>query len=79
MAAKCCKTCIHSRWTLTPNGRIAYEPGKCVVEVADIVLPECSRCDVPKQPSRSPIWKQHGEHCPLWSENTGKPIGEGTT
>ena len=78
--AKTCKTCKWSRWHLTATGRIVKQSsGKCVVEVPVPVLPLSVTQDWGFTPvfHRSKVGKEWSD-CPLWEENTGKPIAEGT-
>ncbi len=72
-AKKCCKTCKHSRWQLTPTGRIKLQmAGECVAEFVEPILPSCI---VRPTYHRVYVWPDRGEECPLWAENTGKPKG----
>lgn len=80
---KSCKTCKHSRWWLTPSGRISRNSaGKCVVPLlVTPLLPTCvtKHYSYPREPfPRSGIVPDDGADCPLWEENTGKPISETT-
>ncbi len=79
---KSCKTCRHSRWRLTPSGRIQKDKfGRCVVPLPVLpAMPICITkysCYTGTFP-RSRINADEGADCPLWEENTGKPISERT-
>lgn len=78
---KCCKTCKWSRWILTPTGQIQRNTtGQCIVPLPLVPMPDCitKRFDYRKYPSRSYMDKDEGKECPLYEENEGKPIKEGT-
>lgn len=74
MAAINCKNCKHSRWHLTPTGRISRNvAGRCSVEnpkaaVVDNV-PSC--CMLNRMAHRQVIWPDGGTDCPLFESNDG--------
>jgi hypothetical protein len=79
---KCCKTCIYSRWDLTPTGRIARDiSGRCVVQLPVVLLPSCvtDATGFSHEWHRIGIVPDDGQRCPLWEENHGKPIKKGIT
>ena len=68
---KNCKTCKHSRWTLTSTGRIKRdESGRCAVDVVMPIIPFCARS---VSLSKYAIWPHDGEGCPLYVANGDKP------
>ncbi len=74
MADQCCKTCVHSRWQLTPTCRIKKDMhGTCVAEFIEPVLPACI---VRPVYSRTAIWPDKGSNCPLWEENEHELQGD---
>lgn len=78
---KCCKTCQHSRWSLTPTGRIPrVTAGMCVVPLPVIPLPYCvtAAYGYRKEPTRCCVEPSSGKDCPLWEQNEGKPIADDT-
>ena len=77
---KCCKTCIHSRWWLTPTGRIIKDgAGRCVVPLPDFtkLLPSSvlKRYSY-REPEAGLVQPDFGDDCALYQENPGKPISE---
>lgn len=70
-----CAVCVHSRWCLTPTGRIKkHESGRCMAVFVEPVLPACI---VRPHYQRSGIWPDDGSDCPLFQLNSGKPKAEG--
>jgi hypothetical protein len=77
MKKQCCKTCLFSRWNLTPTGRISKDSsGRCVVEFPFLFLPDCvtKAYGFKKEPARTYVSQDWGGSCPLYQENQGKPI-----
>lgn len=70
MTKHCCKTCLWSRWELTPTGRIKKdENGRCLFPIPiQPVQPECVK---PFIIERYAIAPDDGTHCVCFSENTG--------
>lgn len=81
MKNQCCKTCLFSRWNLTPSGRISRETnGLCIVPVDMPRLPDCitQYFTYNDEPPRRFMGQNDGKNCPCWQENPGKPIARGT-
>ncbi len=75
---KCCRTCLFSRWWLTPTGKIKNvrtQAGRCTAPLPDFkaLLPSCID---PPVVGRRGVWPQEGSDCPLYEANEGKPISE---
>lgn len=81
MKGKCCSTCKHSRWWLTPSGRIKRKAmGQCKVVVPVMQpLPVCITKAYGYNPElhRTRVSQDDGADCPLYELNEGKPIKEG--
>ncbi len=81
MKPQCCKNCLFSRWPLTPTGRISCNSaGKCAVVIPEQVLPFCITNAYGYRDNfhRTSIGTKDGETCPMYEENPGNPIKEGT-
>lgn len=83
---KCCANCIHSRWWLTPTGRVPNSRcGSCDAPVDaqkildDIarVLPSC--LSLPTNLYKRSIWDKDGENCPLYQLNDGEKFHQDGT
>lgn len=71
---QCCKTCIFSRWELTPTGRIAaYKAGYCTYKVVLPPLPESVTMshNFTGKFSKSGITAMNGVDCPVYQPNPG--------
>ena len=75
---QCCGTCIYSRWTLTPKGRLSrVKSGRCVVPLPKMPpLPDSVTKSGRFNPefARTAIWHEEGSECPLYNLNDGRPI-----
>ena len=69
-----CKTCKHSRWSLTPTGRIVKDTaGKCALDVRMPPIPACLRIGGVGL-MKAWIWQDDGIECPVYeSANGDKP------
>ena len=73
---RCCKTCLHARWPLTPTGRIFRNTaGECRVPLPVVVLPDCvTKAYGYHEWRRQRLNQDMGKECPLWERNFGDPM-----
>lgn len=67
LPAKCCGTCQHGQFDLTPTGKFKRnQPGRCTAPLPDLtpILPACVA--IPRL-GKCAAWPEDGENCPVYA------------
>lgn len=71
---RCCKTCVHSQWNLSPTGRIKKDVlGWCQYVIELPIMPSCVQHPLSIHKYR--ISPNDNATCPVWTENTSSLNG----
>lgn len=71
-ARQCCGTCIHSRFELTPTGRVRNDASHCYYPLNTISRPIVPDSATVKIQRYTNVWPDDGETCPCFQRIGGE-------